>query len=151
MYIYTRLGVRIKRTSLDNGRPLMFFIPSPLSLPLEIEREWEVCIRTDVPRLLQACRGTETNMSALVIVTELLYCAVPGQKDTSGEKQGSKLCSILVLDTLDSFFFNIINSFKNILKSVIKLKFNSLVSKNLYANLPFPRIERWLTRYERYG
>lgn len=43
-------------------------------------------------------------MSALVIVTELLYCAVPGQKDTSGEKQGSKLCSILVLDTLDSFF-----------------------------------------------
>lgn len=69
-------------------------------------------------------------------------CAVPGQKDTSGEKQGSKLCSILVLDTLDSFFFNIINSFKNILKSVIKLKFNSLVSKNLYANLSSPRIER---------
>ena len=81
-------------------------------------------------------------MSALVIVTELLYCAVPGQKDTSGEKQGSKLCSILVLDTLDSLFFNIINSFKNILKSVIKLKFNSLVSKNLYANLSSPRIER---------
>lgn len=104
--VYTRLGVRIKRTSLDNGRPLIFFIPSPFSLSLSLDRERVVCIRTDVlhltglpvPRLI--CLPLLSWPSSCIVLFQDKRHEWPTR-----EKQRSKLCLILVLDMHNRIFF----------------------------------------------